>query len=253
MSSCASSETSAAFPLKPSPSDRRPSPPGESHEHRFHRPRPNGVRNRVEPGQGPATTSPSGTAVPGKADALVAAGATEAKTAADAASDAGIVFSMLADDAAVLSVLSGEDGLMRGLPERSLHVSLSTIAVATAERLAEQHAAHGQRYISAPVFGRPEAAVCGSFVHRRGRRRRRHRRGRAAVPGDRAQDLQGGRQTIRGQPREALRQFRHPRRDRDDGRSHGPGRKGRRAEGDAAGGFDGNLVRYAGLQDLRPR
>ena len=100
---------------------------------------------------------------PGKAEALVAAGAVEAKTAAEAASDAAVVFSMLADDAAVLTVLAGEDGLMRGLPEKSLHVSLSTIAVATAERLAETHAAHGQRYVSAPVFGRPDAAAAAKL------------------------------------------------------------------------------------------
>ncbi len=100
---------------------------------------------------------------PGKAEALVAAGAVEAKTPAEAASDASVVFSMLSDDAAVLSVLNGEDGVMRGLPEHSMHVSLSTIAVITAERLAETHAAHGQRYVSAPVFGRPEAAAAAKL------------------------------------------------------------------------------------------
>ena len=60
---------------------------------------------------------------PGKAAALVAAGATEAATPAEAASDASVVFSMLSDDAAVLSVLNGEDGLTKGLPEHSLHIS----------------------------------------------------------------------------------------------------------------------------------
>jgi 3-hydroxyisobutyrate dehydrogenase-like beta-hydroxyacid dehydrogenase len=35
---------------------------------------------------------------------------------------------------------------------------MSTIAVATADEIAAHHAAHGQRFISAPVFGRPEAA-----------------------------------------------------------------------------------------------
>lgn len=90
---------------------------------------------------------------------LVEAGATAAKTPVEAASDAGVVFTMLADDAAVLSVLNGDNGLLDGMAGDTLHVSLSTISVATADRLAAAHKDHGQRYISAPVFGRPEAAA----------------------------------------------------------------------------------------------
>ncbi len=100
---------------------------------------------------------------PGKAEELKAAGAREANSPAEAASDASIVFSMLSDDAALLSVLRGEEGLMKGLPERSLHVSLSTIAVATADRVAAEHEAHGQRFMAAPVFGRPDAAAAGKL------------------------------------------------------------------------------------------
>ena len=99
----------------------------------------------------------------GKAGVLVEAGAREAKSPAEAASDASIVFSMLSDDAALGAVLNGDNGLYKGLPEKSLHVSLSTISVATADRAAAGHAAHGQRYFSAPVFGRPEAAAAGKL------------------------------------------------------------------------------------------
>lgn len=99
----------------------------------------------------------------GKADKLVEAGATEAQSAAEAVADAAIVFSMLADDAALLSVLSGDDGVLHGLPEKALHVSMSTIAVATADRVAARHADHGQRFVSAPVFGRPEAAAAAKL------------------------------------------------------------------------------------------
>jgi 3-hydroxyisobutyrate dehydrogenase-like beta-hydroxyacid dehydrogenase len=35
---------------------------------------------------------------------------------------------------------------------------MSTISVALSKKLAEEHARHGQKYITAPVFGRPEAA-----------------------------------------------------------------------------------------------
>ena len=99
----------------------------------------------------------------GKADALVAGGAREATTAAEAVADAAIVFSMLADDPALLAVLAGEEGLLQGLPEGSLHVSMSTISVATADKVAALHKEHGQRYISAPVFGRPEAAAAAKL------------------------------------------------------------------------------------------
>lgn len=99
----------------------------------------------------------------GKTDELKAAGAHVAGSPAEAAADAAIVFTMLSDDAAALAVMRGAEGLMAGLPQRSLHVSLSTIAVATADRLAAEHEAHGQRYVSAPVFGRPEAAAAAKL------------------------------------------------------------------------------------------
>ena len=41
---------------------------------------------------------------------------------------------------------------------RRHHVSSSTISVALAERLTDAHAEAGQRFVAAPVFGRPEAA-----------------------------------------------------------------------------------------------
>ena len=101
---------------------------------------------------------------PGKAGALVAAGAREAGTIAEAVADATIVFSILADDAALFAVLRGEAGLLKGLPERALHVSHGTISVAAADRAAKEHAEHGQRYVSAPVFGRPIAAAGGQLA-----------------------------------------------------------------------------------------
>jgi 3-hydroxyisobutyrate dehydrogenase-like beta-hydroxyacid dehydrogenase len=66
---------------------------------------------------------------------------------------------MLADDAALESVLGGEHGALAGLKAGALHVSMSTIAVTTSERIAAMHRALGQRFLCAPVFGRPEAAA----------------------------------------------------------------------------------------------
>ncbi len=97
----------------------------------------------------------------GKADALVAAGATAAATPGDTAA-CGLVVSMLADDAAVEQVVLGEAGILAIAP-RALHVSLSTIGIATADRLASAHADAGGAFVSAPVFGRPDAAAAAKL------------------------------------------------------------------------------------------
>ena len=92
-----------------------------------------------------------------KAASLVAAGATLAATPAEAARNP-VVMSMLADDKALEAVVFGENGILAsGAP--TIHVSMSTISVAIADRLTEAHANAGQTYISAPVFGRPLAAA----------------------------------------------------------------------------------------------
>ena len=92
-----------------------------------------------------------------KAQDLIAAGATLAATPAEVA-QAGVVITMLADDGAVNAVVEGETGLAVGLPQGGLHVSMSTISYALSQHLAACHAGHGQKFVAAPVFGRPEAA-----------------------------------------------------------------------------------------------
>ena len=74
-----------------------------------------------------------------------------------------VVFTMLADDAALEAVAYGEDGMLRRLNRGALHVSSSTVSVEISEQLARDHAAAGQRYIAAPVFGRPEAAAAAKL------------------------------------------------------------------------------------------
>jgi 3-hydroxyisobutyrate dehydrogenase-like beta-hydroxyacid dehydrogenase len=95
---------------------------------------------------------------PGKADALAKDGARIASSPADAAKGVEAVLSMLADDTAVAEVTLGEHGITSGLPVGSAHLSLSTISVALAWRLTDEHRARRQNYLSTPVFGRPEAA-----------------------------------------------------------------------------------------------
>jgi len=99
-----------------------------------------------------------------KAEELLAAGATVAVTIADAVSFADIAITMMADDHAVSSVALGSDGIAAHLPLGSIHVSMSTISVALSQQLAAEHQKRGQHYVSAPVFGRPEAAAAAKLV-----------------------------------------------------------------------------------------
>src|SRR5262249_51787084 len=69
------------------------------------------------------------------------------------------VMTMLADDHALESVVYRDRGILASLPKGAIHISSSTISVALSERLAVDHAAAGQRFIAAPVFGRPEIAA----------------------------------------------------------------------------------------------
>lgn len=98
-----------------------------------------------------------------KARPLVDAGATLMENPKAAATDRDIVLTMLADDAALDAVLTGENGLVAGLRPGALHVSMSTIAVATADRTTATHRARGQHFLCAPVFGRPAVAAAAKL------------------------------------------------------------------------------------------
>ncbi|ODA68602.1 2-hydroxy-3-oxopropionate reductase [Methyloligella halotolerans] len=97
-----------------------------------------------------------------KAESLISDGAEFAHTPGGAAQGE-IVITMLADDAAVEATVFGEDGILQALPKGATHISMSTISVALAERLAAAHAEAGQGFVSAPVFGRPDAAAAGKL------------------------------------------------------------------------------------------
>ncbi|HUL14848.1 MAG TPA: NAD(P)-dependent oxidoreductase [Terriglobales bacterium] len=98
-----------------------------------------------------------------KAEALRSSGARVAASVSEACRQ-DIVFTMVADDAALQSVVCGEQGVLASLGKGSIHVSLSTISVALADRLGEDHEQRGQGFVSAPVFGRPEAAEAGRLA-----------------------------------------------------------------------------------------
>jgi 3-hydroxyisobutyrate dehydrogenase-like beta-hydroxyacid dehydrogenase len=96
---------------------------------------------------------------PARVEPLRQAGATVAASPAQAAQAAEVVFTMVSDDAALAAVTFGEAGIAAGLKPGALHISMSTIGVATAEDLTVKHREAGLRFVSAPVFGRPDAAA----------------------------------------------------------------------------------------------
>ena len=99
---------------------------------------------------------------PEKAEPLVALGASATLHVAGACLGEAVV-TMLADDAAVERLAFGEGGIIATLTPGAIHISCSTISVELSRRLAEAHEKAGQRYVAAPVFGRPEAAAAAKL------------------------------------------------------------------------------------------
>jgi 3-hydroxyisobutyrate dehydrogenase-like beta-hydroxyacid dehydrogenase len=93
-----------------------------------------------------------------RAEELQPDGAKIAERPADAC-NAEVVISLLADDAAVEAVILGEQNLPARLPAAGIHVCMSTISVVMARKLVAAHVAAGTGYVSAPVFGRPDASA----------------------------------------------------------------------------------------------
>jgi 3-hydroxyisobutyrate dehydrogenase-like beta-hydroxyacid dehydrogenase len=98
-----------------------------------------------------------------KAKPVVEKGAILAPKPADVAQPGGIVLTMLADDRALEDLCLASGSFVECLGSGGIHVSVSTVAPATAERLAEHHAKYGVTYLASPVFGRPEAAAAAKL------------------------------------------------------------------------------------------
>jgi 3-hydroxyisobutyrate dehydrogenase-like beta-hydroxyacid dehydrogenase len=97
---------------------------------------------------------------PAKAEALMSLGAKAAGNVAETCRGDAVI-TMMANDEAVESVVLGSDGVIANLAPGALHISSSTISVALSERLTDEHARKGQRFVAAPVFGRPDVAAAG--------------------------------------------------------------------------------------------
>lgn len=100
---------------------------------------------------------------PGRADGLPRDSAVLVASPAEAC-QAELVLTLLSDDAAIEAVLfDGGRLITTGMPGL-IHVCMSTISDTLARRLAAAHEAAGQSYVSAPLFGTPDAAAAGRLL-----------------------------------------------------------------------------------------
>ena len=94
-----------------------------------------------------------------KAQPLVQGGAVLAASPAELAHEVNLLFTMLSDPDAVLQTALGEEGFLRYLPDDALWIDCSTTNPSFARHMATQAAAHGVRFIDAPVAGSKNQAA----------------------------------------------------------------------------------------------
>jgi 3-hydroxyisobutyrate dehydrogenase-like beta-hydroxyacid dehydrogenase len=95
-----------------------------------------------------------------KLKALTELGAKPLDSIAAAANYGEAVFTMLADDAALASVVCS-DGLLKALPKAGIHICAGTHSVTIIQSLKKVHADAEQVLIATPMLGRPEVVASG--------------------------------------------------------------------------------------------
>lgn len=100
---------------------------------------------------------------PGRVDELVDAGARAADDVAAVCRGRSVVLTMLADDATLTDVALRPGGLRDSLSAGAIHVAMGTHGVAAMSRIDAAHREASQRFVAAPVLGRPEAAEAGQL------------------------------------------------------------------------------------------
>ncbi|QQP95419.1 3-hydroxyisobutyrate dehydrogenase [Lysobacter enzymogenes] len=102
--------------------------------------------------------------VPAAVDAAVALGAHAQASAADAVRGADAVISMLPASRHVEALYLGDDGLLARIAPGALAIDCSTIAPASAQKVAAAAAARGVAMIDAPVSGGTAGAAAGTLT-----------------------------------------------------------------------------------------
>ncbi len=98
---------------------------------------------------------------PEKLKPLTDAGAMPLDSIKAAANYGEAVFTMLADDAALLEVVRKPGGLLESLPKGGIHVCAGTHSVVCVQALKKIHSEAGQVLIATPMLGRPEVVSSG--------------------------------------------------------------------------------------------
>ena len=76
-----------------------------------------------------------------------------------AVKDQDIIITMLSDDETLLALANGNYGFLSVMKKDAIHISMSTISPDTSRELYNMHKVNGSHYVTAPVFGRPNAAA----------------------------------------------------------------------------------------------
>jgi 3-hydroxyisobutyrate dehydrogenase-like beta-hydroxyacid dehydrogenase len=92
---------------------------------------------------------------------LTDAGAMPLDSIKAAANYGAAVFTMLADDAALLQVVGDPGGLLQSLPKGGIHICAGTHSVAAVQNVKKLHGDAGQILIATPMLGRPELVASG--------------------------------------------------------------------------------------------
>jgi len=92
---------------------------------------------------------------------LTDAGAKPLSSIKAAANYGAAVFTMLADDAAVLEVVNKPGGLLETLAEGAIHICAGTHSVDCMQKLKKLHGDAGQVLIATPMLGRPQVVESG--------------------------------------------------------------------------------------------
>lgn len=102
--------------------------------------------------------------VPAALDAAKAAGATAADSALETLEGAEVVISMLPASQHVEGLYLGQDGILEKIPAGALVIDCSTIAPATARKVAQAASARGLSMLDAPVSGGTAGAQAGTLT-----------------------------------------------------------------------------------------
>ncbi|HEX4041299.1 MAG TPA: NAD(P)-dependent oxidoreductase [Xanthobacteraceae bacterium] len=98
---------------------------------------------------------------PDKLKPLTDAGAKALDSIQAAANYGEAVFTMLADDAALMDVVTKPGGLLQSLPKGGIHICAGTHSVAAMHNVKKLHGDAGRIVIATPMLGRPELVASG--------------------------------------------------------------------------------------------